>query len=106
MYLGRIPRREDSLFFYPGEGNLVKRQTGATFDDFQELDFIPVFIENLNFTSEQLQFCEGNLQCLFDLVASEDEEFARNTLNDEKFANATKEALGKLLCGYYSVLAN
>ena len=84
--------QEESLFFYPGFQGRRKRQT---YDEFQNLDFVPIFRDELNFTDDQEQACEGNAECLFDLAVTGDMEFANNTLNQDKFGNETKEVLSK-----------
>ncbi len=81
--------QEESLFFYPGFQGRRKRQT------YENLDFAPIFRDELNFTDDQEQACEGNAECLFDLAVTDDMEFANNTLNQDKFGNETKEVLSK-----------
>ena len=53
---------------------------------------MPIFFDELNFTSEQVVICEDNLQCLFDLAVTGDMEIASNTLQFEKVTNATKQS--------------
>ena len=56
---------------------------------------MPVFFDELNFTTDQRMICEDNPQCLFDLVVTGELEIAMNTLQLETEANATKESFGK-----------
>ena len=93
-YVGQATQTE-SLFYYTSSR---KRQTDGSYEDFQNLNFVPVFLDELNFTNDQRVLCENNLQCLFDLAVTEDETFAVNTLEQEKIANATVEILSTLLC--------
>lgn len=91
--IGQVTEFE-SLFYYPGESQRKKRQAGGTYDDFQNINFVPIFTDELNFTDEQRVVCEDNLQCLFDLAITEETEFAMTTLEQEKIANATTDTLG------------
>ena len=84
---------EESFFYYAGQGR--KRQAGGTYEDFQNLNFVPIFSDELNFTEEQRVLCEDNLQCLFDLAVTEETTFAMETLEQEKIANTTTKTLRK-----------
>ena len=78
--------QQDSLFSGPVMGRR-KRQTDE--------EFVPVFLDDLTFTDDQIVACEGNLECLFDLAVTGSMEFANTTLMDDREANQTKEVLGK-----------
>lgn len=82
---------EESLFFYPAGG----RRKRQTYEEYQNLEFVPIFLDQLTFTEEQELVCEGHVECLFDLAVTGDMEFANNTLMEDKFANTTKEVLSK-----------
>ncbi len=84
---------DESLFFYSGGPQGRRRR--QTYDEYQQLDFIPIFHDELAFTEDQEKACEGHAECLFDLAVTGDMEFANNTLNQDKFVNATKEVLCK-----------
>ena len=87
--LGQV-REDESLFFYPGG-----RRKRQTYEDFQNLQFEPIYLDELTFTDNQKMACGDHLQCLFDLAVTGDMEFANNTLNEDKVANETKEMLSK-----------
>lgn len=94
LFTGQATEAE-SLFYYAG--NRRKRQVGGTYEDFQNLNFVPIFLDELNFTDNQRMICENNLQCLFDLAVTGEMEFAMNTLEQEKVANTTVQILSKLV---------
>ena len=78
----------DNQLLYSPPSNRRRRQSD------QNDTFMPIFFEDLNFTTEQRMICEDNPQCLFDLVVTGELEIAMNTLQLEKEANATKESFG------------
>lgn len=79
------------MFFYPG------RRKRQTYEDFQNLDFVPTFFDEVTFTEDQKAACEDHLQCLFDLAVTGDMDFANNTLKEDRVANETKETLGNAI---------
>ena len=81
------------MFYYADNSLNRKRQAEGSYEDFQDLNFIPVFLDELNFTDGQRVICENNPQCLFDLAVTEEEDFAMNTLEQEKIANTSMEIL-------------
>ena len=87
--------REESLFFYPGEAGATGRRKRQTYDEYQNLDFVPIFADELNFTEDQNMACGDHLQCLFDLAVTGDMDFANNTLMEDMVANTTKKVLSK-----------
>ena len=91
--IGRISE-EESLFFYDNPEGRKKRQT---YEDFQNIEFVPIFLDELNFTADQIAVCEGSAPCLFDLAVTADMEFAGNTKETEKAANTTINILCKQL---------
>lgn len=78
------------MFFNNGR---KKRQEPGTDPD----DFVPIFFFELNPTEEQVAMCGGNENCVFDLVVTNDTEFAERTLNEEKEANETIDLFGMFL---------
>ena len=86
--IGQV-REAESLFFYPGG-----RRKRQTYEDFQNLNFVPIFLDELTFTEDQKTACGDHVQCLFDLAVTGDMEFANNTLKEDRVANETKEILG------------
>ena len=58
-------------------------------------DFRPVFFDQLLASNDQIGFCEGNEQCVFDLVVTNDTEVAERTVNEQKEANDTIDQFGK-----------
>ena len=83
LFIGRVVP-EESLFFNAGRR---KRQTAP------DVDFVPIFFDDLNITEAQRLICEDNQQCLYDLAVTRDVKFAVNTLDHQKETNATKEVL-------------
>lgn len=83
--------QEESLFYYGRR----KRQTGENFEDFQNSSFVPIFSDELNFTDAQRTICDNNARCLFDFAVTGEIELALDTLQDEKNANISIEALSK-----------
>lgn len=57
-------------------------------------NFKPTFFFELNPTDEQLAICKGNENCLFDLIVTNDTQFAERTLKSEEEANTTVDLLG------------
>ena len=58
-----------------------------------EQQFIPLFFDELNITDEAETACEGNPQCILDLLITEDMDLAMETLNLDKETNETKETI-------------
>lgn len=56
---------------------------------------MPIFFDELNITEEASTACEGNQQCIFDLITTGDMDLAMNTLNLDKEVNKTKETISK-----------
>lgn len=90
--LGQVTPEESFFYYNTGVRGRRKRQT---YEDHQNLQFVPLFLDELTFTDDQKMACEDHPECLFDLAITGDMEFANNTLNEDKFANATQEVLGK-----------
>lgn len=62
----------------------------------QDLDqYEPVFFSDLNVTEDQMMTCEGNEECLYDLVVTNDTELALTTLQEGMTTNMTVDILGK-----------
>ena len=57
--------------------------------------FVPLFLDELNFTDAQLMLCGGDEQCLFDFAVTGEEEFAMETLTSNNLAEETKDTIGK-----------
>ena len=83
LFTGRVDP-EESLFYNAGR---LKRQTAP------DVEFVPIFFDDLNITEAQRMICEDNQQCLYDLAVTRDVKFAVNTLDHQKETNATKEVL-------------
>ena len=69
-------------------GTRRKRQSTETYD--------PVFIEQLNFTDEQIALCGDDEGCLFDFVVTGEAEVARATMEDNEDTATSITALGEL----------
>lgn len=55
---------------------------------------IPIFVEDLNITDEQREFCNDNIQCIFDLSVTEDETVAQATMEIDAETSMTQEEQG------------
>lgn len=61
-------------------------------------DFVPLFMEDFNDTEAEAakKICGAeNDACIFDLLTTKDEEFAKNTNNTNVESATTKNALGR-----------
>ena len=69
----------------------------TSFDNCGNHSFVGVSFEDLTFTEEQIDMCNNDEICLFDLVVTGDEEFANTTLEsseeDKKIQEAISEAI-------------
>lgn len=74
----------DDSFFRPSRR---KRQA--------EQGIMPIFFDELNITEEAEMVCEGNPQCIFDLLLTGDMDVAMNTLEHEKQTNLSMETISK-----------
>ena len=91
-HTGRI-KPEDSLLQYP---------ENMTWADFNDLDFVPVFFDelltefgnNTLYTAAQL-ICVGNQQCIFDTLATENVFIGANTKITEESLQYDAQSLGK-----------
>jgi hypothetical protein len=93
-FAGRI-QSDQSLFSYP---------PGKTADDYQDVDFVPVF--EVDFGSDTAAEQKANdicstgtqkqkEQCIFDFFLTGSESFANNTLNTAVAAAATQAEMGE-----------
>ena len=76
----------DEIFFRTTKR---KRQTESS-------TFMPIFFDDLNVTEEAKELCEGNPECILDLVITGDKDIATNTLENEKQTNVTKDTISKI----------
>lgn len=66
-------------------GAISKRQIPGpnfectSFDNCGDHSFVGVSPDSLNFTDAQIEFCNGEKTCLYDLAVTGDEELAGNT---------------------------
>lgn len=61
----------------------------------EEREFVPLFFDDLNVTDAVEMECEGNPQCILDLIATGEMEFAMTTLNHEKETNLTEDTISE-----------
>ena len=87
VHVGKLKNTDVRLFRTPGAGRR-KRQSP---------DDIPLFFEDLNITDAQRMTCEGNRECIYDLVVTGDPEIAMATLNDQRETNETREVIRMLI---------
>lgn len=85
IIIGRLGMDEVQYF----RNNRHKRQAQPT--------FIPVYFDELNITNDIEMTCEGNPQCIFDLLLTGDMDVAMNALKHEKETNLTKDTISEQL---------
>ena len=85
MIIGKLGMDEVQFF----RNNRRKRQAQQT--------FIPIYFDELNITDDIAMTCEGNPQCIFDLLLTGDMDVAMNALEHEKETNLTKDTISKQL---------
>ncbi len=59
-----------------------------------EEEWVPVFVDDLDFTPEQKMVCGENLQCLFDLNVTGEMDIAMETLNHGQETEETRDTIG------------
>ena len=59
-------------------------------------DWVPIFLDELNFTTEQKMICGENIQCLFDLNVTDEMDVAVTTLNHSVETEETREVISEL----------
>ena len=67
----------------------------TSFENCGDHSFVGVTLEELNFTQEQIEMCEGDDSCLFDLAVTGDEEFAVTTLEASEENTRVQEIISK-----------
>ena len=74
--------------------SIFKYGDGFTHANFIQANFTPKFLEEANATlrAEAEKKCSGNLQCVFDLVFTGNEQLAKETGSTEEKAVLTNEA--------------
>lgn len=79
-----------SLFFYGGRIGQMQRQINGpefectSFYNCGNHSFVGVTFEELTFTKEQMNMCNNDETCLFDLAVTGDEDFAAATLESSQ----------------------
>ena len=88
MISGRLKDQSESLFVYP---------EGKTMADFSDPDFVPLF-DLSGFTEQQRQDaltkCEGNTDCQFDLLLTENEALGQAALDIDETNEREKVSVG------------
>lgn len=59
-----------------------------------EAEFTPIFFDDINATEAQIEECGGDLQCLFDLVVTNDTTIAMETRNRNMETDRIRELTG------------
>ncbi len=85
--LGNISGDPDNFLYLNNSGQRNK----------QEEDFEPKFIDNLNVTDEQRAFCNDNMECIFDLVVTGQEDIAKNSMEFDAETSTVQEDLGIII---------
>ena len=100
----RILTENDTLFTYGDSFNKKRRQADdgpqfecTSFDDCGDHSFVGVSFEDLTFTEEQIDLCNNDESCLFDLAVTGDEEFANTTLESSEEDKKIQEAISKAI---------
>ena len=92
---GAIPKR-DSMFAITRSTRLSSRKRRQVIGPSLTPDPPqPFSIENLNYTDEQREFCNNITECMFDLLLTEDTDFAGNTLEANMEATRQEIELGR-----------
>ena len=78
--------------FQPGR---KKRQVDESIVNFNLPEEFTIEELGLNFTEEQRQICSNDLQCLFDLLFTGNEEIALNTLRQNQKVEEQAKLLSK-----------
>lgn len=73
------------MFF---DANRKKRQLP------DDSSFVPVFFDQLTFTEEQSAICDGDEQCLLNLVVTNDTAIGVLTLEEQRTVNTTVDQFG------------
>ena len=76
-------------------GRKRRQVTGHNLDFIFPDPPVPFSIENLNYTDEQREFCNNITECMFDLLLTEDTDFAGNTLEANMEATRQEIELGR-----------
>ena len=97
MYLlaGRVIDQEN-LFLLPPVEPTVPSTTEAPTIAPTEDDWVPIFLDELDFTDEQRMVCGDNIQCLFDLNVTNEMDLAVTTLNHSVETEETRQIIGEL----------
>ncbi|KAH3701432.1 hypothetical protein DPMN_076420 [Dreissena polymorpha] len=74
--------------------SVFKYWDGLTHANFIQANFTPKFLEEASATlrAEAEKKCSGNLQCVFDLVFTGNEQLAKDTESTEELAVRTNQA--------------
>ena len=67
-----------------------RKKRGTTTEE----PFVPVFFDQLTFTDEQSAICEGDEQCLLNLLVTNDMEVGILTLEEQRTVNTTTDQFG------------
>ena len=90
MFSGLIQELDDvePLFYY---------EEGKSPADYTNTSFKPIFIDEFNATvvAEANTTCKGNKACVFDLLATKDEDLALTSAATSESEKAIAEVLGK-----------
>ena len=71
---------------------------GMGYDDFNDPDYEPIFIDDATLLAMNDTICGTDLACIFDLLVTGDEDYANATLTEMEDARITRELFeeGKL----------
>ena len=58
-------------------------------------DFVPIFFDELNVTDDVSMMCQGNQQCILDLIVTGDLEIAVDTLDNDRATNTTVDMISE-----------
>ena len=87
-----IPTTQPPSTLGPSASPATEAPTVAPTED----DWEPIFLDQLNFTDDQMMLCGDNIQCLFDLNVTDEMDLAMTTLNHSVETEETREEIGEL----------
>ena len=87
-----IPTTQPPSTIEPTVTSTTEAPTIAPTED----DWVPIFLDELDFTDEQRMVCRENIQCQFDWNVTDSMDLGVATLNHSVETEETREIIGKL----------
>ena len=92
FYVPEVPTTQPTSTFEPSATSATEGTTTAPTED----DWVPIFLDELDFSDEQKMICGDNIQCLFDLNVTDEMNIAVTTLNHSIETEETRNVISKL----------